>query len=377
MFSENKSRIAKILGGVALSMAVATAWWHFFIPDLTPKTKPTTVKQLEITQPKIAETSQQTHNEWDGFYPKYFVVPNSEENHTIQGISRFSQKIYVPLWLSREELEKNLAHAAWDLLKKKNADAVMIFAYRSDDSTREGGYSAGRYILAPYGDWSKPTKKHSDLDLKPNIDIATVYFKNEPTLKLASRVIINANNTNLYASENCEQNNVIAKLRKGTEAIITKSERIFTANEFIDIYKIRINTRKNKNISGWVFGDKLNQVEDTQKSKTNQNVQLVNKPKKTKEWYEGGTLHHTNVRGWRNSTYENKLATCADFLAIGIQKNLFHFEHINEYILKVRTQELLYCVDSYVNGSDRSEKIESQNISDVVALAALLLGWVK
>lgn len=379
MFSGDKSRIAKILGGVALSVAVATAWWHFFIPDLKPRIKPTTVKQTEVIRPKIAEkeNSQQAHDMWEGFYPKYFVIPNSEKNHTIHNVSRFSLKISVPLWLSREELEKNLAHAAWEFLKKKNADAVMIFAYRSDDSTKEGGYSAGRYILAPYGDWSQAIKKHSDSDLKPNVDIAEVYFKNASQYTSASKVIINANNTNLYASNECEQNNVIAKLRKGTEAIVIKNERIFTTNEFTDIYKIRINTRKNKTITGWIFGDKLNQAKDTQKNKTYQSVQLVNKPKKTKAWYEGGTLHHTNVREWRKATYKNKLATCADFLAIGIQKNLFHFEIINEYLLKVRTQELLYCVDSYVNASNRNEKIESQNISDVVALAALLLGWVK
>lgn len=280
MFSENKSRIAKILGGVALSMAIATAWWHFFIPDLTPKTKPATVKQIEITQPKIAETSQQTHDEWDGFYPKYFVVPNSLENHTIYGVPRFEQKISVQIGLSSEDLKKNLVHAAWDLLNKKNAKATMIFAYRSDDLERDGGFSAGRCILAPFGDWSKAINKHSKDDLKPDIEIATVYFKNVPMLKPTSNAIVNTNNACLYATDDCDSDYVSMRLRKGTHVMVINGKRDFMPHDFLDIYKVRVNLGKKKTVTGWMNGYELDEAKEEAKSIDNQKTYTVTKKTK-------------------------------------------------------------------------------------------------
>ena len=34
-----------------------------------------------------------------------------------------------------------------------------------------------------------------------------------------------------------------------------------------------------------------------------------------KKWYEGGTLHNRDAAAWKSATAENKLATCADFVA--------------------------------------------------------------
>jgi hypothetical protein len=33
-----------------------------------------------------------------------------------------------------------------------------------------------------------------------------------------------------------------------------------------------------------------------------------------RKWYEGGTLHNAKMRTWRRASYENKLATAADFV---------------------------------------------------------------
>ena len=33
-----------------------------------------------------------------------------------------------------------------------------------------------------------------------------------------------------------------------------------------------------------------------------------------KKWYQGGTLHEATMKDWSEATYENKLATAADFL---------------------------------------------------------------
>jgi hypothetical protein len=33
------------------------------------------------------------------------------------------------------------------------------------------------------------------------------------------------------------------------------------------------------------------------------------------KWYEGGTLHKANAFEWQNASYDNKMATCADFFS--------------------------------------------------------------
>jgi len=35
----------------------------------------------------------------------------------------------------------------------------------------------------------------------------------------------------------------------------------------------------------------------------------------TERWYEGGTLHKAKISEWKVATEENKLATCADYMA--------------------------------------------------------------
>ena len=103
-------------------------------------------------------------------------------------------------------------------------------------------YSAGRCILAPFGDWAKAADKqfNSISNLTPVIDIAEVYFTNIPPMyRIKSNVIVNVQNTKLYKNEDMNPDDIITTLKKGTKAIIVGSKRIFSMDEFTDIYKIR------------------------------------------------------------------------------------------------------------------------------------------
>jgi len=63
-------------------------------------------------------------------------------------------------------------------------------------------------------------------------------------------------------------------------------------------------------ITFWILGMLLQNCSETRKES------IANPTEK--HWYEGGTLHKQKIRDWKNSTEENKLATCADGKWLGI-----------------------------------------------------------
>ena len=79
------------------------------------------------------------------------------------------------------------------------------------------------------------------------------------------------------------------------------------------------------------------------------------------KWYENGTLYQASVKEWQNATFENKLATAADW---AMRK-----QEINDKIKKTRViddlkpiaQELVECLDMTTAAAAADKK--SQNIS--------------
>ena len=74
--------------------------------------------------------------------------------------------------------------------------------------------------------------------------------------------------------------------------------------------------------------------------------------KKTKvsKWYEDGDLHKSYVMEWRDASYKNKLATCADWMAV-VDKN------ISMSLLKKRAEQLVICIDEAVATDASGQKI--------------------
>ena len=101
----------------------------------------------------ISDNSQSVQAERASFTPVYRVV--EDEDLTLFGVPRFKRVIYLPLGLDKETLSLNLRDAAWELQKEKNAVAAVIFAYREDDLRRDGGFTAGKCTVAPFGYWAK------------------------------------------------------------------------------------------------------------------------------------------------------------------------------------------------------------------------------
>ena len=264
------------------------------------------------------------------FVPQYAVISEAE------------YIISVPVGLSRKVLEQNLLHAAKRFLAGVSADSVVVLAYRNDDNERRGGFTAGKCSLS------------RDL---PVFEFAPVYTRYSTIFSTGTKMIT-SKNAKLYSDTRMKK--VTARINKGVVVTVLEHRRKFTTQDFSDLYRVKANNGK----SGWVA----------------RNFLSISAPEK--KWYEGGNLHNATVKQWRLASQQNKLATCADFIMNGITKGVLNFTLQQVYsdfegVMKQRAQELLLCINAYVDGSDRSSAVENQKVAEVAALACIMLGWTK
>ena len=356
--------------GIMITLVVviiASLWWKIFIPDTSSK------KRKVIPQALHQHEEESIPIQINKFNKKYLVLYGLDENVSLHDVARYTRKILVNLGLSRKELEDNIIHAAYELQKEKNATAVMIFAYRNDDTQRDI-YTAGKCILAPFGDWSKATNKqfNSISNLKPVTHIAEIYFKNIPHLyRIKSNVIVNVNNTNIYKNKDLTPENIITKLKKGTKAIIVDSERSFTTDEFLDIYKIRFAVKGGKTAAGWVFGDNLDisQHETT----ATQSDPEKNMAQYLKKRYETIYLHDKKISDWKRAKQEDKIIICEAFLLIArdggkLKVSVVSVENVTDY-----AKILANTIDVV---SSKSRNFDSVNVVEMIINTAKIIGWI-
>ena len=104
-----------------------------------------------------------------------------------------------------------------------------------------------------------------------------------------------------------------------------------------------------------------------------------------KEWYEGGTLHNATAIEWQNATFQNKLATCGDFVSTAWQNKSFKPE-IQSKITSMNT--IMVLAKELVKGLDIAfEKIPdpkqnkitygNQTVSSSVAILMVMMEWVE
>ncbi len=84
-----------------------------------------------------------------------------------------------------------------------------------------------------------------------------------------------------------------------------------------------------------------------------------------KKWYVGGDLHNSRILEWKNSTEENKLATCSDFIAY-IDKT------VSMEILLQRSIELRACINEATKGI---ESVNNEKVTNIATLCILTLGY--
>jgi hypothetical protein len=92
-----------------------------------------------------------------------------------------------------------------------------------------------------------------------------------------------------------------------------------------------------------------------------------------KIWYEGGTLHKASIPEWKAADYENKLATCADFIAAARDNLNLKITDVDS--IKPYAEELVAFLDSAVEGDDAEQIYGGSKIPDLVLIGVLMMGW--
>ncbi|HHQ6631954.1 TPA: hypothetical protein ACSTL1_003454 [Serratia fonticola] len=104
-----------------------------------------------------------------------------------------------------------------------------------------------------------------------------------------------------------------------------------------------------------------------------------------KDWYQGGTLHEANALTWQKATNQDKLATCADFIAGLYSKDLLAPE-ISEKVksvddFKPYASELMKQLDSAFSPESDLEKnkkmFTNQTIKSTAMMLMNMMKWVQ
>ena len=91
-------------------------------------------------------------------------------------------------------------------------------------------------------------------------------------------------------------------------------------------------------------------------------------------WYEGGTLHGATIAEWKRATAANQLATCADFLAAAHMEGKLKLPISDVESIRPYANELVTCINAATKGHSEADH---QSVSDIAAMGALLMGWLK
>ena len=86
------------------------------------------------------------------------------------------------------------------------------------------------------------------------------------------------------------------------------------------------------------------------------------------EWTKNGTLHTKTIIDWKAATDENKLATCADFVANIKIAEKQKYTSITD--MKYDAISLKTCIDEAVKGNEYADNMK---ISEVAALCHIIM----
>ncbi|MFP3154425.1 hypothetical protein LQZ18_08350 [Lachnospiraceae bacterium ZAX-1] len=92
-------------------------------------------------------------------------------------------------------------------------------------------------------------------------------------------------------------------------------------------------------------------------------------------WYEGGTLHKSSISEWKSADYDNKLATCADFIVAS--RDSLNFKITDVDFVKPYAVELVAFLDSAVAGDDAEQLYRGSTISDLAVMGMFFMEWIS
>ncbi len=105
----------------------------------------------------------------------------------------------------------------------------------------------------------------------------------------------------------------------------------------------------------------------------------------TNTWFVGGTLHAQDALAWQKASYQDKRATCSDFItAMHIQKmltpSLLSYDFTPEEVQPL-SEELVALINNEYNSHDNSQQnttqLKGKKISETTIALASQKGWLS
>lgn len=174
------------------------------------------------------------------------------EDVSYGNVKRLAARIVVPLGRTQEELTATLERAAIEISTETQADAVVILAYRPQD-TPTNQYTAGRAIYAPNGRWGDAASSEPK---QISVDLNTLYFASAPETFASGDIVILKDSTIQKVDLSREygswmDEDIIASVPNGAEATVVESRVEAIGDLEIIRYKVRINAG-GETVNGWV-----------------------------------------------------------------------------------------------------------------------------
>lgn len=85
------------------------------------------------------------------------------------------------------------------------------------------------------------------------------------------------------------------------------------------------------------------------------------------EWYVGGTLHKATMAEWNRASYDNRLATCGDFMATMMKKGGREISSTDQVRPKAAAPER--CITE----AGRGGHADTQSVATIAATCYILL----
>ena len=177
------------------------------------------------------------------------VVGPPENTPSPAAPRRYTVRVRVPYGLTRDQLTAMLTRVAEGRRRALDANALLVLAYRQGEPG-SGPYTAGRAVIAPYGEWGWAGEPGP---LQVKVDVADAYFAGDPTAATGSeRVLVTDGRTQtIRLSRRFESGgdaDVVAQLPAGTKVTILETR---TSGRAITGYRVRAQQGGRK-VEGWV-----------------------------------------------------------------------------------------------------------------------------
>jgi hypothetical protein len=190
-----------------------------------------------------------------------YSLPDEKTSYTRVGdledvsygnVKRLAVRIVVPLGRTQDELTATLKRAANEIGEETQANAVMVFAYRPQD-TPSDQYTAGRAVYAPNGRWEDAASSDQK---QISVDLNTLYFSTPlEVFSVGTRVTL-SNSTNQEINLSKEYSSwgdqdIVASVSSGTDATVLEHRSEPMGEQEFVRYKVQV-ISDGETINGWV-----------------------------------------------------------------------------------------------------------------------------